>query len=102
MSDKEGEPESIILNGNAYNEIRLTDFKEILIIGDGNCLFRCLSLFKDKTQDNYNYYRQLIFNYINSNKSKLQIFFPKESNKSDENYATRYNEFILSFKKDQN
>ena len=46
MSDKESEPESIILNGNAYNEIRLTDVKEIQIIGDDNFLFRCLSLFK--------------------------------------------------------
>ena len=78
MSDKESEPESIILNGNAYNEIRLTDVKEIQIIGDGKCLFRCLSLFKDETQKNYNYYRQLIFNYINSNKSKLKIFFLKD------------------------
>ena len=33
MSDKESEPESIILNDNAYNEIRLTDVKEIQIIG---------------------------------------------------------------------
>ena len=31
----------------------------------------------------------------------MQIFFPKESNESDENYATRYNKFILSIKKDQ-
>ena len=78
MSNKESESESIILNGNAYNEIWLTDVKVIQIIGNGNCLFRCLSLFKDKTQENYNYYRQLIFNYINSNKSKLKIFFLKD------------------------
>ena len=28
MSDKESEPESIIFNGNAYNEIRLTELKK--------------------------------------------------------------------------
>ena len=43
MSNKESESESIILNGNAYNEIWLTDVKVIQIIGNGNCLFRCLS-----------------------------------------------------------
>ena len=92
---------NVLLNGTAYPEIRLSDVYEIQIIGDGNCLFRCLSLFNDKTQENYCYYREIIYNYIQLNKNKLQIFFHKEENESEEQYLARYEEFILSIQKDQ-
>ena len=71
MVSKESELANVLLNGTAYPEIRLSDVFEIQIIGDGNCLFRCLSLFNDKTQENYSYYREIIYNYIQLNKNKL-------------------------------
>ena len=101
MVSKESEMANVLLNGTAYPEIRLSDVYEIQIIGDGNCLFRCLSLFNDKTQENYSYYREIIYNYIQLNKNKLQIFFHKEENESEEQYLARYEEFILSIQKDQ-
>ena len=38
------------------------DYHEIIIIGDGNCFNCCLSLQIEQHQENYNYYRQIIYN----------------------------------------
>ena len=40
---------------------KLEDMIEINIVGDGNCFFRCLSQVIDNTQENYHYYRILIY-----------------------------------------
>ena len=56
--------------------LSLKDYAEISIIGDGNCFFRCLSQYFDNTQEYYDFYRQLVFNYIMDNKQTLKDFSP--------------------------
>ena len=43
------------------------DYSEITITGDGNCFYRCLSMYIEKDEKNYNYYRQLIYKYVKKN-----------------------------------
>ena len=55
---------------------------EIQIIGDGNCFYRCLYQELDHTQENYDYYRALIYNYIEAKIQYLQKFNPKEESET--------------------
>ena len=68
----------IELDGTVYDTIESNNVLEIQIIGDGNCYYHCLSQELDKTQENYQYYRNLIYNYIVENKDALQKFFLKK------------------------
>ena len=68
------------------------------IIADGNCFYRSLSQALDKSQENYKYYRELIFNYIEQHKKLLSIFFTRNDNETDEHYESRYNSFISSIR----
>ena len=86
-------PERLILDTKDCNEI---------IIGDGNCFYRCLSLQIEHNQDNYNYYRQIIYNFIKDNKKPLKDFFDQKENESKETYGQRYDKFIEDIQIDGN
>ena len=88
----------IDLDGTVYDTIESNNVLEIQIIGDGNCYYRCLSQELDKTQENYQYYRNLIYNYIVENKDALQKFFFKEDFETIDKYNERYESFIQSIK----
>ena len=70
------------------------DYNEIIVIGDGNCFYPCLSLQIEHNQDIYNYYRQIIYNFIKDNKKPLKDFFDQKENESKETYGERYDKFI--------
>lgn len=100
MSQIKDNNESINLDDTAYPYNENKDILEIQIIGDGNCFYRCLSQEIDQTQDNYRYYRALIYNYITQNKTHLQKFFFREETETTKNYNIRYEAFIESIKND--
>ena len=81
---------------------KLEDMIEINIVGDGNCFFRCLSQVIDNTQENYHYYRILIYNYIYHNKEHMKNFFPINEKESDNDYNNRYLAFINTIKNNYN
>ena len=70
------------------------DDNEIIVIGDGKCFYPCLSLQIEHNQDIYNYYRQIIYNFIKDNKKPLKDFFDQKENESKETYGERYDKFI--------
>lgn len=72
------------------------EFIEVTILGDWICFYRCLSMHIEYSQENHIYYRNLIFNYINSNEKLLQYFFPKEENEDEKDYINIYDNFISS------
>ena len=78
------------------------DYHENIVIGDGNCFDSCLSLQIEHNQDNYNYYRQLIYNFIKDNKKPLKDFFDQKENESKETYGQRYDKFIEDIQIDGN
>ena len=78
MSKNKVTNENINLDGKAYPYIENKDIIEIQIIADGNCFYRCLSQEIDLTQENYKYYRSLMYNYIMQNKVELKNFFFKK------------------------
>ena len=57
------------------------------MLGDGNSFFRCLSKYIEKTEENYKYYRQIVFDYINLNKDILKVFFPQYEDETDEKFS---------------
>ena len=65
------------------------DYHEIIVIGDGNCFNRCLSLQIEQHQENYNYYRQIIYNFIKHNKKTLKDFIDQKENEEQETYEQR-------------
>lgn len=79
-------------------------YAEISDIGDGNCFFRCLSLSKylEKNENNYNYYRILIYNFIKSNKQILKDFFYYLDDESQKEYNERYESYIENIQNDKN
>ena len=54
-----------------------TEYCKVAVLGDGNFFFRCLSKYIEKTEDNYKFYRQKVYDYINLNKDILKVFFPQ-------------------------
>ena len=74
--------------------LKRENVEEISIIGDGNCFYRCLSQIFDHYQENYSYYRLLIYNYIYKNKENLECFFIRSGNENDAEYRSRYYAFI--------
>ena len=76
------------------------DYHEIIVIGDGKCFNRCLSLQIEQHQENYNYYRQIIYNFIKHNKKTLKDFFDQKENEAQETYEERYDKFIEDIQKD--
>lgn len=54
-----------------------TEYCKVAVLGDGNFFFRCLSKYIKKTEDNYKFYRQKVYDYINLNKDILKVFFPQ-------------------------
>ena len=74
--------ERLTLDNKAYHEI--------IVIGDGNCFNRCPSLQIKQHKENYNYYRQIIYNFIKHNKKKLKDFFDQKENEAHETYEQRY------------
>ena len=81
MSQIKDNNESIHLDGTAYLYIENKDILKIQIIGDDKCFYRCLSQKIDQTQENYRYYRALIYNYIIQNKTHLHKFFLRRNRK---------------------
>ena len=67
-----------------------TEYCEVAVVGDGNCFFRCLSKYIEKTEDNYKFYRKIVYDYINLNKDILKVFFPQYEGETDENFNKRY------------
>jgi len=85
-------------NTNTPKFLALNEVEEIQIIADGNCFYHSISRALDKSQENYKYYRELIFNYIEQNKELLKRFFIRNDNETDDHYQSRYNSFISSIK----
>ena len=85
-------------NTNTPKFLVLNEVEEIQIIADGNCFYHSLSQALDKSQENYKYYRKLIFNFIEQNKELLKRFFIRNDNEMDEHYQSRYNSFISSIR----
>ena len=76
------------------NNLNQKDYFEIDIIGDGNCFYRYLSMYFEKTQENYKYYRQIIFNYISNNKTLFIQFFAQKENENNKEYERRFSIYI--------
>ena len=87
-------------NINKDHILNINDYSEISIIGDGNCFFRCLSLYFEAHQENHLFYRDIIYKYIVKNKKILKDFFIREDNETNENYEQRYNIFINNINKE--
>ena len=79
-----------------------TEYCEVSVVGDGNCFFRCLSKYIGKTEDNYKFYRKIVYDYINLNKDILKVFFPQYEGETDENFNKRYDIYIANVKNDKN
>ena len=55
-------------------------FNEINVIGDGNCLFRCISYHLFGTQNNYEEIRLSVYNYIKNNPTFVYEYCYEENN----------------------
>ena len=88
------------MDSNTYTPkfLALKEVEEIQIIADGNCFYRSISQALDKSQENYKYYRELIFNYIEQNKELLKQFFIRNDYETDAHYQSRYNSIIYSIR----
>ena len=75
-------------------QIDKNEYCEIGIIGDGNCFYRCLSMYFEYNQNDYSYYRRIIYEYIFQNKNTFKPFFNKYESESDLQYNDRYNKYI--------
>ena len=62
-------------NTNPQNHLSFNEYCEVAVRGDGNCFFRCLSKHIDKTENNYSYYRKIVYEYTKNNKEILKYFF---------------------------
>ena len=71
---------------------------EISVFGDGNCFFMCISMALEYTEENHQYYRNLVYNYIKHNKNQLEVFFERMDNETDQHYHERYDHFIENIK----
>ena len=85
-------------NTNTPKFLALNEVEEIQKIPDGNCFYRSISQALDKSQENYKYYRELIFNYIEQNKELLKQFFIRNDYETDAHYQSRYNSIIYSIR----
>ena len=56
-------------------------FKKITVTGDGNCLYRCISVNKFGDESKYESIRNLTYNYIYSNENIIYEFCYLENNK---------------------
>ena len=83
------------------NYLSFNEFFEVNVRGDGNCFFRCLSKHIDKTENNYPYYRKIIYEYTKNNKEILKYFFYQLENENDNEYNKRYDNFIENIKNDK-
>ena len=81
-----------------YLEIK--NYNEIPVLGDGNCFFRCVSMSIEFTEENHQYYRNLVYNYIKHNQTQLELFFARLDNETDQHYHERYDHFIENIKND--
>ena len=52
---------------------------EVDVIGDGNCLFRAISLILEGTENKYKKYRELICKSISEYREKLGLYITKEA-----------------------
>ena len=64
------------------------DYNEIPITWEGN--YRFLSMYLEHHENNYNYYRQIVYNYIKSNKNLLRKLFYYLEEEFEEEYEIRY------------
>ena len=74
--------DNIIYNNDGFKElvknpipINQDDIQKIKILGDGNCLYRCLSLFLLGNDKFYENIKQEIINWIDNNREKFNDFF---------------------------
>ena len=56
----------------------------------------------EKNENNYNYYRILIYKYIKSNKQIIKDFFYYLDNESEKGYNERYEKYIENIQNDKN
>lgn len=59
-------------------------------------------MYLDNYQENYSFYRNIIYDYIKRNKEALKPFFYRENGESDENYEKRLSIDIENINKDGN
>ena len=64
--------------------LQFLEYRHLTTIGDGNCWYRTLSLFFDKTEENYKNYRKTISEQIKLNKEKLRPFFINQENSHED------------------
>ena len=62
----------------AYIRIREDEFIIKNIVPDGNCFYRSISYFYRETEDDYNEFRQLIFEFIENNIDIYLEYIPEE------------------------
>jgi len=71
-------------NNNQYNEangyLNLFNHQNIQTIGDGKCWLRTLSLYFDGIEDNYQDYRQKVYEHAKKFKEDLRPYFIQENN----------------------
>ena len=78
------------------------DYSEIIITGEDNCFYLCLSMYIEYNENNYAYYRDLIYKYVHKNKNLLKEFFEHLDNETEQDYENRYNHFLNEIKIDGN
>jgi hypothetical protein len=61
---------------------------EVDVLGDGNCLFRAISLILEGTENKYKKYREIICKSISEDREKLGPFITKEAIKKKLNNLT--------------
>ena len=70
-------------NSSITYELSFKLFKEINIVADGNCLYRCISFYFYKDQKYHISIRNQVFNYIKENKANYYLYFEdKDDNNS--------------------
>ena len=72
---------SEIINKNvkkAYSRIREDEFIIKNIVAEGNCFYRAISYFYREKEDDYNEFRQLIFEFIENNIDIYLEYIPEE------------------------
>ena len=53
----------------------------------------------DKTENNYSYYRQMVYEYAKNNKEILKYFFYQLDNENETECNIRFDNFIENIKK---
>jgi hypothetical protein len=54
-----------------------------------------LQKFIEKAENNYNFYRQIVFDSINLNKEIMKVFFPECNEETETKFNQRYIIYIL-------